>query len=141
MSDSENNAEEREPWDILVIDDEAVVREGIRRILELRGLRVATAADGGEALAHPALSQCRMVFCDLVLPDLSGLMVIDEIRKMRTDLPVILITGYATIEQVDRAREAGASSFLAKPFEESELVAAVEAALGSNAPAIEEGSS
>ncbi|HET6278855.1 MAG TPA: response regulator [Candidatus Polarisedimenticolia bacterium] len=129
------------PWDILVIDDEPVVRDGMRRILELRGLRVATAADGNEALAHPALGQCRMVFCDLVLPDVSGLVVIDEIRKTRTDLPVILITGYATVEQVDRAREAGASSFLAKPFEESELVAAVEAALGSGAPAFKESGS
>jgi DNA-binding NtrC family response regulator len=123
-------------WDVLVIDDEPVVRDGMRRILELQGLRVATAADGAEALAHPALGSCRVVFCDLVLPDVSGLMVIDEIRRTRTDLPVILITGYATIEQVDRAREAGASSFLAKPFEESELVAAVEAALGAGAPAL-----
>lgn len=129
------------PWDVLVIDDEEVVRDGMRRILELRGLRVATAADGNEALAHPALAHCRMVFCDLVLPDVSGLMVIDEIRKTRTDLPVILITGYATVEQVDRAREAGASGFLAKPFEESELVAAVEAALECDAPALKENGS
>lgn len=138
MNDIDKSPGKEAPWDILVIDDEQVVRDGIRRILELRGLRVATAADGGEALAHPALGHCRVVFCDLVLPDLSGLVVIDEIRKARTDLPVILITGYATIEQVDKAREAGASSFLAKPFEESELVAAVEAALGSDAPAFKE---
>ncbi len=138
MDDIEERSGKAERWDILVIDDEPVVRDGIRRILELRGLRVATAADGGEALAHPALGHCRVVFCDLVLPDLSGLVVIDEIRKTRTDLPVILITGYATIEQIERARESGASSFLAKPFEESELVAAVEAALGSDVPAIKE---
>ncbi len=138
MDDIEKRSEKAERWDILVIDDEPVVRDGIRRILELRGLRVATVADGGEALAHPALGSCRVVFCDLVLPDLSGIVVIDEIRKTRTDLQVVLITGYATFEQVEQARESGASSFLAKPFEESELVAAVEAALGSGVPAIKE---
>ena len=119
-----------ESWDVLVVDDEAVVREGIRRILEPRGFRVATASDAAGALAHPAFATCRLAVCDLVLPDRSGLGLIRAMTDARPDLPLVLITGYATTEQEARARCAGARIFLAKPFDEEELLAAVQEALG-----------
>ena len=120
----------RETWDVLVLDDEAVVRDGIARVLSSEGLRVAATADGRSALAHPALASCRLVLCDLMLPDVPGLEVLKAIRAARPGLAVVLITGYATAENVARALEAGATGFLPKPFDEAELLAAVRHALG-----------
>ena len=124
--------------DVLVIDDEPVVREAVRRVLEANGLRVATADDAAAGLAHPGLAACRLVLCDLMLPDRSGIEVLEEIAGRRPNLPILVITGYATAEHAARAREAGAAGFLAKPFEASELIDAVRAALAGQ-PAKEEG--
>jgi DNA-binding NtrC family response regulator len=115
--------------DVLVIDDEPVVRAAVRRVLEANGLRVATADDAGSALAHPALARCRLVLVDLMLPDRSGIEVLRELAGRRPGLPVVLITGYATPDHVVRARDAGAAAFLAKPFEANELMDCVRRAL------------
>lgn len=115
--------------DVLVIDDEPVVRAAVRRVLEANGLRVATADDAGAGLAHASLPTCRLVICDLMLPDRSGNEVLQEIRRRHPRLPVILITGYATRDHAQRARDAGAAAFLAKPFEAAELMDSVRGAL------------
>jgi DNA-binding NtrC family response regulator len=124
--------------DVLVIDDEPVVRAAVRRVLEANGLRVATADDGGLGLASPALASCRLVLCDLMLPDRSGMEVLSELARRRPGLPVVIITGYATPDHAARAREAGAADFLAKPFEAKELMDAVRGALGRPRGAAEE---
>jgi DNA-binding NtrC family response regulator len=115
--------------DVLVIDDEPVVRAAVSRVLEANGLRVATADDAASGLGHPALADCRLVLCDLMLPDRSGTEVLRELARRRPDLPVVLITGYATSDHAERAREAGAAAFLAKPFEARELVDCVRQVL------------
>ena len=116
--------------DVLVIDDEPVVRDAVRRVLEAKGLRVATAPDAASGLGHAALADCRLVLCDLMLPDGSGIDVLAEIKRRRPAVPVVLITGYATVEHAEHAREAGAAGFLAKPFEARELLDSVRQALG-----------
>jgi DNA-binding NtrC family response regulator len=115
--------------DVLVIDDEPVVREAVRRVLGAQGLDVATAGDAAAGLAHPAAAICRLVLCDLMLPDCSGMDVLAELARRRPGLPVVLITGYATPDHAARAREAGAADFLAKPFDAKELVDTVRRAL------------
>ncbi len=112
-----------ETWDVLVVDDEPVVREGVRRVLGAAGLRVAAVADARSAVLHPAFATCRVVLCDLMLPDSSGMDLLRALRAARPDLPVVMITGYATSENAERALAAGASEVLMKPFEESELLA------------------
>ena len=124
--------------DVLVIDDEPVVRKAVRRVLEASGLRVVTAADAASGLGHPAIAECRLVICDLMLPDRSGTEVLRELAARRPGLPVVLITGYATPDLAVRAREAGAAAFLAKPFEARELVDCVRRALARAAPVKEE---
>ena len=111
-----------EAWDVLVIDDEAVVRDAARLILGAEGWSVATAADAAAGLAHAALGTCRLVLCDMMLPGQSGLEVVREIRRRRPEVPIVLITGYATAENAARAIDAGASAFLAKPFDDTELL-------------------
>jgi DNA-binding NtrC family response regulator len=121
--------------DVLVIDDEPVVRDAVRRVLESEGLRVASAGDAAAGLAHDAVRECRLVLCDIMLPDRSGHEVLAALRDRRPDLPVVLITGYATPDHAARAREAGAADFLAKPFEADELLDMVRRALAVGAGA------
>ncbi len=127
------------PCDVFVIDDEPVVRAGVRRVLEAGGLSVETADDAESGLAHPAVADCRLVICDLMLPGRSGTEVLDELGRRRPGLPVVLITGYATPDLEVRAREAGAAAFLAKPFEARELMECVRRALTERAATKEEG--
>ncbi len=109
-------------WDVLVVDDEPVVCDAVRLVLEAGGLRVATAADGRAALAHPAAVTCRLVLCDLMLPGTSGLELLRALHARRPELPVVMITGYATAERAVQALKAGAAGFLPKPFDETELL-------------------
>ena len=125
-------------YDVLVIDDEPVVREAVRRVLEADGLRVATAEDAATGLEHPGLATCRLVLCDLMLPDRSGVEVLRELAVRHAGLPVVLITGYATPDLAQRAQEVGAAGFLPKPFEASELVECVRQALARQAQKKEE---
>ena len=120
-------------WDVLVIDDEPVVRDAVRRVLEADGLRVETAGDAGAGLAHPAVRDCRLVLCDLMLPDRSGHEVLAALRARRPALPVVMITGFATPDHAARAQEAGAADFLAKPFDVDELLAVVRRVLATGA--------
>ena len=125
--------------DVLLIDDERVVRDAVTRVLEANGLHVETAADAESGLRHPALGACRLLLCDVMLPDRSGMEILHEVRDRRPGLPVVLITGYATPDLATRAREAGAAAFLAKPFEASELLQCVWGALGERPRTREEG--
>ena len=70
-----------------------------------------------------------MVICDLMLPDRMGTDLVRELRSVRPDLPVVMITGYATPSSNAQALEAGATDFLPKPFDEEELLAVVRRAL------------
>ncbi len=116
--------------DVLVVDDEAVVRQGVTRILTSHGYTVAEAPDAHSALDHPALADCRLVLCDLMLPDGSGLLLLREIRARHAELPVVMITGYATPESLAQADQAGVAGLLPKPFDEEELITLVERVLG-----------
>jgi len=124
--------------DVLVVDDEQVVRDGVRKVLEGDGLCVATAEDAASALTHPALDDCRLILCDLVIPEQTGIDLIPRLKQRRPRLPVILITGYATPEQEELALAAGADGFLAKPFDDAELLATVRTALAAVEQAAEE---
>ena len=126
------------PWDVLVVDDEPVVRDAIGRVLEEEGLAVARVADVDSALAHPALATCRLVLCDVMLPGRSGIEAVPALRERRPDLPIVLITGFATVGIADRAMAGGATAFLAKPFDETELLDLVRRVLGPKQAAVKE---
>lgn len=118
-------------WDVLVVDDEPVVCDAIGRVLGPEGVRVAVAPSAEAALAHAALATCRLVVCDLMLPGKSGLDLARAIRARRPGLPIVVISGYATRENEERALGAGATAFLAKPFDIAELLDLVRRSLGS----------
>jgi len=124
--------------DVLVVDDEPVVRDAVTRVLAAVGLTVETAPDAETALASPAAATCRMVLCDLMLPGESGLHLLRQLRARRPDLPIAMITGYATPANAESVREAGATAFLPKPFDEDELLSLVRHALAQTDVAGEE---
>jgi CheY-like chemotaxis protein len=115
--------------DVLVVDDEAVVREAIALVLRGEGLSVHTVPDIETALVDPVLAVCRLAICDLMLPGVSGAEAVAALRNTRPDLPVLVITGYATPAHAERVRAAGAIEFLPKPFDDVELLNLVRRAL------------
>lgn len=129
------------PWDVLVVDDEAVVRGGVKLVLEPEGLTVAQAATVAEALASEALNECRLLLCDLMLQGESGLEIVSEARRRRPALPIVLMTGYATDDNAALGAQSGATDFLAKPFDDVELLDQVRRVLGDAHADEKEGSS
>jgi EAL domain-containing protein (putative c-di-GMP-specific phosphodiesterase class I)/CheY-like chemotaxis protein len=112
---------------ILVIDDEAPLREIIARALQRAGFQALTAENGGEGLTIVASQHVDLVVCDIALPDISGLELVSalRVRAGRPTLPVILITGSGGHDSVLRGLAAGADDFLQKPVRLEELVARV----------------
>lgn len=112
---------------VLVVDDEANIRELCRLYLEQDGFLVAEAAEGADALRQVAAERPSLVVLDLMMPGLSGLDVCKQLRQM--DVPVIMLT--ARGDEVDRVLglELGADDYLTKPFSPRELVARVKAVL------------
>jgi two-component system response regulator ResD len=113
---------------VLVVDDEAIVRDVLTRYLEREGFRVDSAGDGEEALAIAASSSPDVVLLDLMLPKVDGLEVFRRLRS-QGDIPILMIT--AKGEEVDRlvGLELGADDYVAKPFSPREVVARIRAVL------------
>ena len=116
-----------EPLRVLIADDEAVIRLGLRTMLEEQGYRVVgEAADGGRALDLARKLRPDLVLLDIKMPGVDGL---QAARQLCADRPVIILTAYADREFVDRAAEAGVLAYLVKPIRESDLRPAIETAL------------
>src|SRR5512138_2386917 len=106
---------------ILVVDDEAVVREGVRRILEGADYDVETCASGRTALDLLQEKEFNMVITDLKMPGMSGLEVLKSIKVLQPDIPVMIITGYSTVDTAVEAMKNGAVDYIAKPFTPDQL--------------------
>jgi len=115
--------------DILVIDDELGMREGCRRALTPRGLRVRTAENGAQGLHKLRQESFDLVLLDAMMPGIGGLEFLDHIREHDPDLICVMITGYATVDLAAQAMKQGAYDFLSKPFTSDELVAVVQRGL------------
>lgn len=116
-------------FDVLLVEDDRVVHEAAARILSLEGLTVDRTEDVSTAVARLRNAEHRMVLSDLMLPGFSGFDLLDRLANDRPQLPVVLITGYATIENALHAFKHGAFDFLPKPFDLAELLGVVRRAL------------
>jgi len=114
---------------ILIVDDEAEIRESLQTLLELEGYEVETAANGEEGLSKLGDQPFDLVLLDLALPGRSGIELLPEIRALDPQLPVIIITAYGTVEDAVRAMQGGAGNFLQKPWDNEKLLADVRAAV------------
>src|ERR1017187_10331415 len=115
---------------VLIIDDEAEIRESLQTLLELEGFAVETAASGEAGLQRIGEHPFDLILLDLTLPGRNGMEVLAEIRTHETGLPVIMITAYGTVENAVRAMQSGAANFVQKPWDNEKLLADVRAAVG-----------
>ena len=114
---------------ILIIDDEAEIRESLETLLQLEGYNVASAATGTEGLALVGERTFDAVLLDLALPDKNGMEVLTELRLLNSEQAVIMITAYGTVENAVRAMQCGATNFIQKPWDNEKLLADVRAAV------------
>jgi DNA-binding NtrC family response regulator len=115
---------------LLIIDDEAEIRESLQTLLQLEGFEVDTAVSGEDGLQRIGEHPFDLVLLDLTLPGRNGMEVLAEIRSHDTQLPVIMITAYGTVENAVSAMQYGASNFVQKPWDNEKLLADVRAAVG-----------
>ena len=117
------------PAGILVIDDEASIRESLEVLLSLEGYTASMATDGEEGLRMLEANSYDLVLLDLALPGQSGLEILPQIKERQPDLPVIMITAYGTVDNVIEAVRAGAENFIQKPWDNEKLLADIRSAV------------
>src|SRR5712671_4076796 len=114
---------------ILIIDDEAAIRESLETLLEFEGYSVDSAETGEEGLAKLAERSFDLALLDFALPDRNGLEILADIRARDSQLAVIMITAYGTLDNAVRAMQKGATNFIQKPWDNEKLLADVRAAV------------
>jgi DNA-binding response OmpR family regulator len=114
---------------VLVIEDDRALRRGLAMNFELRGYRVLTAADGDEGIKLAFDSGPDLIVLDIMLPGLSGLDILSELREKGRDVPILILSARGSTDSKIEGLGLGADDYLAKPFALSELFARVEALL------------
>src|SRR4249920_1760113 len=117
--------------DILIVDDEADIRELVSGILQDEGFITRSARDSDDALAHVASRRPNLVFLDIWLQGsrLDGLQLLDAMKGQHPELPIVMISGHGNIETAVAAIKQGAYDFIEKPFKADRLVLVAERAL------------
>jgi FixJ family two-component response regulator len=111
---------------IAIVDDDPSVRGGLARLIESIGWKAETFASGQEFLARTGTGAPVCVVLDLQLPGLSGLDLQKQMAEAGWDIPIVFLTGYGSIPATVQAMKAGAVEFLTKPFQEADLLRAIE---------------
>ncbi|MDY6967867.1 MAG: response regulator [Spirochaetota bacterium] len=114
---------------ILIIDDEAVIRDGCTKILTKEGWEAESVEDGLKGIERIKSKDFDLVLLDLMMPGLNGLEVINEVNKISSDIYIIVITGFATVETAVEAMKRGAYDYIPKPFTPDQLRVVVRKAL------------
>jgi len=114
---------------LLVIDDEEIIREALEALLGAEGYAVTTAATAQAGLEALGRTPVDAVLLDLMLPDKNGLEVLEDIRRIDDQLPVIMITAFGTIESAVNATKRGAFYYFTKPFKHDEVLAVLRNAV------------
>lgn len=114
---------------VLIVDDEASARDTIAELLTEEGYRVVTAASGKNALELLEQSPFDLIISDLIMPQMDGIAFTKSLKALGIDAPIIVITGFATIEHAVESMKAGAYDFITKPFNFDQIKITIEKAL------------
>ena len=118
---------------VLVVDDEASIRDLLSKTLALAEYDVDTAPDGTSALDRMRAFNYDLLIADLKMPGMDGLTLIRQAKRIKADLPVIIITGFSTESSAIEAVNLGVAGYLTKPFRVPQVLAAASKALGAPA--------
>ncbi|MBD3246473.1 MAG: response regulator [Candidatus Omnitrophica bacterium] len=115
---------------ILVVDDDPLVVRTLKNVLEREGYAVEAVKNAYEAVDRGTGADIDLIVCDIRLPQMSGIELIGKVKQMRSEegkreVPVIFITGYASAEAPDQARDLGGKAYLFKPFDLDSLLEAI----------------
>lgn len=113
---------------ILVVDDEEVIREFLTEVLG-EDYDVSTASDGDEAIEKMKTNKFDLIITDMMMPRVSGEEVVKFANKLDPEYKVIIISGYTSLFSASNSIDAGATSYLSKPFTISQLAQAIEQAM------------
>ena len=114
---------------ILVVDDEAGIRESLEVLLGFENYAVTTAPNGEQGLNLVERQSFDLILLDLALPGQSGLELLPQFKERQPDLPIIMITAYGTVDNVVEAIRAGAENFVQKPWDNEKLLADIRSAV------------
>lgn len=112
-------------YDILVVDDEPMIREGLKVALEMEGHKAITASDGNEAMRMLNEANPQLVITDIIMPESDGIEVICNVKEINPDIKILAISGGGRISAKDHlkiAKQLGATGILAKPFSTEDLI-------------------
>jgi CheY-like chemotaxis protein len=119
----------RKQFDILVVDDESVIINAVDKICSAEGLKVDTSTDAGDALLKVEKNSYRLIISDIMMPDIDGFQFLDALSKMKIKTPIIITTGFSTVENAVKSLYNGAIDFIPKPFSADELIPSVSRGL------------
>ena len=114
---------------ILVVEDEAAIRDGLADVLVYHGYRVDALGDGQEGLTKALSGQYDLLLLDVMLPGLDGFSICDEVRKIDREQPIIMLTAKTSDEDIVNGLSLGADDYIGKPFSIAELILRVKAVL------------
>ena len=124
-----NNSTHAPQTTILVVDDKPYVLESVSLFLDRFGFKVIACGHSREALAMFKSNKIDVVLTDIKMPGMSGIELLEEIRKVDTEIPVILMTAYAELDMAMDAIKKGVFDFIIKPFKSQYLVQSIERAV------------
>jgi DNA-binding NtrC family response regulator len=113
----------------LVIDDEQIVLDSVSKILTDENYDVDASLSGREGLNQAIQKDYDIVLTDIRMPDIGGMRVLRDVKRAKPSLPVVIITGYASVKSAVQAMKLGAADYIEKPFTPDQLLKAVDAAL------------
>src|SRR3954452_4376270 len=111
---------------VLVIDDEVDIREGLELLLTTEGYQAETAQNGTEGLQKLATNFYDLVLLDLMMPDKSGMEVLEEVRQRDKETPIFMITAYGSVEAAVHALKLGANDYFSKPWDNEKLIIEID---------------
>ena len=121
----------------LVIDDEQIVLDSVATLLRDEGFDVDVSLNGREGLDWAIERKYDVILSDIRMPDIGGMRVLRDVKRIHPSLPVIMITGYASVDSAVQSMKLGAADYIEKPFEPEQLIDSVNRALGVS-PEVEE---
>src|SRR5580704_12600612 len=114
---------------ILIVDDQDMMRDSLAQILVREGHEVVAATDGASAVARLGATRFDLLITDLRMPKMTGLELMAEAKRLRPDMPVVLMTAFATVSNAVEAMKLGAYDYIQKPFNGDEIKLLVDRTL------------